>query len=561
MADDMDGAFATLAAATLDGLLERQPEWATGVGDHRYDGRLTVGTAAYYEEAGRWAGDRLAELASINAGHLSPQYRVDAQILANQLARLRFMIGELREHEWNPMAANPGRAIYNLLARDFAPLPDRLRSATRRLAMLPESLAASRAVLGAMPEVHIETALTQFAGTERLLTGELTRRAAEVNGGEAGLSAVLPQALDALAEHTKWLEERLATGRREGFREPRLGAELFSRKLRLVLDTELPVEQILARAEADLARMTEELSVAAAEFLGAQGRTPGDGTDVVRAALGLLAADAPDDATILGFVRAAYTLQRDFVAAHDLVTVFDDPLEVIPMPEIDRGVAVAYCDSPGPLETAALPTFIAVSPTPDGWTQERVRSFYREYNRHMIHNIMVHEAMPGHALQLQHSRRFTGATSVRSAWRSGSFVEGWAVYAEQVMNAHGYPGEGNPAALRTQRLKGKLRTIINAIMDTRVHCLGMTEAEAMDLMTGAGYQEEGEAAGKWRRVLLTSAQLSTYYVGFLEVDGLATDLRGAHPDWPERQVHDAMLAHASPPARHLRTLLGVRPAG
>jgi uncharacterized protein (DUF885 family) len=561
MADDTDGAFASYAAATLDGLLERQPEWATGVGDHRHDDRLTVGAAGYYEEASRWAGDRLAELAAIDADRLSPQYRVDAQILANQLTRLRFMIDELREHEWNPMAANPGRAIYNLLARDFAPLPDRLRSAIRRLAMLPDSLAAARSVLGAMPEVHIETALTQFAGTERLLTGELTRRAAEVNGGEADLAAVLPQALEALAEHTRWLEERLASGSREGFREPRLGTELFSRKLRLVLDTELPVEQILACAEADLARMTEELAVAAAELMGAQGSTALDEAGLIRAALDSLSADAPDDATILGFVRAAYAVQREFVVAHDLVTVFDDPVDVIPMPEIDRGVAVAYCDSPGPLETAALPTFIAVSPTPEGWTQERVRSFYREYNRHMIHNIMVHEAMPGHALQLQHSRRFTGATPVRAAWRSGSFVEGWAVYAEQVMNAHGYPGEGNPAALRTQRLKGKLRTIINAIMDTRVHCLGMTEAEAMDLMTGAGYQEEGEAAGKWRRVLLTSTQLSTYYVGFLEVDGLATGLRREHPDWPERQLHDSMLAHASPPARHLRTLLGVRPVG
>jgi len=472
-----------------------------------------------------------------------------------------FMIDELREHEWNPMVANPGRAIYNLLARDFAPLADRLRCAARRLAMLPESLAAARAVLGAMPEIHIETALTQFAGTERLLTGELTRRAAEVEGAEVELSAVLPQALEALAEHARWLEERLADGRRDGFRDPRLDADLFARKLRLVLDTELPVEQILARAEADLARMTEELTVAAAELIGSEGGPARDNADVVRAALDSLAADAPDDTTILGFVRAAYGAQRDFVTAHDLVTVFDDPLEVIPMPEIDRGVAVAYCDSPGPLETAALPTFIAVSPTPEGWTQERVRSFYREYNRHMVHNIMVHEAMPGHALQLQHSRRFTGGTQVRAAWRSGSFVEGWAVYAEQVMNAHGYPGEGNPAALRTQRLKGKLRTIINAIMDTRVHCLGMTEAEAMALMTGAGYQEDGEAAGKWRRVLLTSTQLSTYYVGFLEVDGLAADLRRDHPGWPERRVHDAMLAHASPPARHLRTLLDARAPG
>jgi len=561
MADDADSEFTGYAAATLDGLLERQPEWATGVGDHRHDDRLTVGTAAHYAETSRWAGARLAGLAGIDARRLSPQYRADAQILANQLERLRFMIDELREHEWNPMAANPGRAIYYLLARDFAPLADRLRCAVRRLAALPESLAAARTVLGPMPEVHIETALIQFAGTERLLTGELPRLAKGDPEAERELSGAVPPALEAIAEHTRWLGERLAAGHPDGFRDPRLGGELYSRKLRLTLDTELPAGEILARAEADLAAVGEELAEASAELTGMAPGGPGGGPapgDVVRAALGSLAADAPDDTTILRFVRAAFGAQRDFVAAHGLVTVFDDPLEVIEMPEIDRGVAIAYCDPPGPLETAPLPTFIAVSPTPAGWTHDRIRSFYREYNRHMVQNLMIHEAMPGHALQLQHSRRFTGATPVRAAWRSGSFVEGWAVYAEQVMGAHDYPGEGNPVAVRTQRLKAKLRAIINAIMDARVHCHGMTEAAAMGLMTGAGYQEEGEAAGKWRRVLLTSAQLSTYYVGFVEVSGLAGDLRRAHPGWSERQLHDAMLAHGSPPVRHLRTLLGAR---
>jgi uncharacterized protein (DUF885 family) len=555
MADDADSAFTSYATATLDGLLERQPEWATGVGDHRHDDRLTVGTAAHYEQTSRWAGERLAGLAGIDTGRLSPQYRVDAQILANQLTRLRFVLDELREQEWNPMVANPGRAIYNLLARDFAPLADRVRSAAGRLAALPESLAAARSVLGPMPKIHIETALTQFAGTERLLTGELRRAASGAPGAGRDLDQVLPGALQAIAEHTRWLEERLARGRRDGFRDPRLGADLFSRKLALVLDTELPAEQIVARAEADLAQVSEELAAAAAEYNGA---APG-GAGTVRAALDAIAADAPDDATILGFVRAAFTAQRAFVAARDLVTVFDDPLDVIAMPEIDRGVAVAYCDSPGPLETAALATFIAVSPTPEDWAPDRVRSFYREYNRYMVHNLMVHEAMPGHALQIQHSNRFAGGTKVRAAWRSGSFVEGWAVYTEQVMGTHGYAGEGNPAALRTQRLKSKLRTIINAIMDARVHCDGMTQEQAMALMTGPGYQEEGEAAGKWRRVLLTSAQLSTYFVGFTEVSGLAAGLRRAHSGWPERQLHDAMLAHGSPPARHLRTLLDVQP--
>jgi uncharacterized protein (DUF885 family) len=557
MTDHADTEFTAYARATLDGLLERQPEWATVVGDHRYDDRLTVGTAAHYAETSRWAGQRLTGLASIDAGQLSPEHRVDARILENELARLQFMVDELREYEWNPMAANPGRAIYLLVARDFAPAEERLRSAAARLAALPEALAAARTVLGPMSKIHIETALIQFAGTERLITGELRRLAKEVTGAERELSALVANALDAVGEHTRWLGERLAGD--EGFRDPRLGAELFSRKLRLVLDTELPADEILARAETDLDLVNEELAAAAGELTGMAAHGAADGTTdltaVVRAALDSLAADAPDDATILGFVRDAFAAQREFVAAHELVTLFDDPLQVIEMPEIDRGVAIAYCDPPGPLETRLLPTFIAVSPAPADWTQDRVRSFYREYNRHMVHNLMIHEAMPGHALQLQHSRRFTGATPVRAAWRSGSFVEGWAVYAEQIMGAHDYPGEGNPAAVRTQRLKAKLRAIINAIMDARVHCHGMTEDEAMALMTGTGHQEEGEAAGKWRRVLLTSAQLSTYYVGFIEVSDLAADLRLAHPGWPERALHDAMLAHGSPPARHLRTLL------
>src|SRR5215469_8257765 len=252
MADDADGAFSRYATATLEGLLERQPEWATGVGEHRHDDRLTVGTAAHYEQTSRWAGERLAGLAGIDTGRLSPQHRVDAQILANQLTRLRFMIDELREHEWNPMVANPGRAIYNLLARDFAPLADRLGSAARRLAVLPESLAAARSVLGPMPEIHIETALTQFAGTEGLLTGELRQAGADVPEAGRELDEVLPGALEAIAEHARWLGERLADGRRDGFRDPRLGADLFSRKLTLVLDTKLPVEQIVARGRGKL---------------------------------------------------------------------------------------------------------------------------------------------------------------------------------------------------------------------------------------------------------------------------------------------------------------------
>src|SRR5215471_12415026 len=121
MTDDADVAFVAEARATLDGLLEQRPELATELGEHHYDGELTVGTAAHYEHVSRWASQRLAALATIDAARLCEQNRVDAQILANHLTRIRFSVEELREYEWNPMKANPGRGLYLLLARDYAP--------------------------------------------------------------------------------------------------------------------------------------------------------------------------------------------------------------------------------------------------------------------------------------------------------------------------------------------------------------------------------------------------------------------------------------------------------
>jgi len=362
---------------------------------------------------------------------------------------------------------------------------------------------------------------------------------------------VRPAALDALAEHRDWLSARLEahkgagddqTAGGDGFADPRIGDALFARKLALTLSASADAGAVLARAEADLDRVTQEIT----ELASRLGGTP-------REVLDRLGAAAPDGANILTFCAQALAAQTAFVRDHDLVTLYDDPVELVDMPEIDRGVAVAYCDPPGPLEPVPGATFIAVSPTPKDWTAERVASFYREYNRHMVHNLMVHEAMPGHYLQLQHSRRFHGATLLRAALSSGSFVEGWAVYAEELMAAHEYPGEGDPTAVRMQQLKMQLRMIINAILDARVHAHGMTEAEAMALMTGPGFQEEGEAAGKWRRAQLTSAQLSTYYVGYTEVADLASDLRMRGRS--ERAAHDAMLGHGSPPVNLLRDLL------
>jgi uncharacterized protein (DUF885 family) len=545
---EADAEFTGLAREYLDDRAERHPESATDLGDHRFDGRLADPSAQALEAERRALEGWDRRLAAIDRGALSAEHQVDAAMMANGVARRVFEIDELREHTWNPLFANPGRAIYQLLARDFAPLPERLEAVAARLGQIPAVLAEARRQLGQMPRVHLETAVGQFDGTIAMI-GKDVDAAVEAAPQCAGpLARVRPAALEALAEHRGWLCAQLDSP--DGFADPRIGPERFTRKLSLTLNAAADAEAILARAQADLDQVTGQIAELAAQMAGTTG------PDVVREVLGRLAQDGPDDASILEFCRAALVAQTAFVTERRLVTVYDDPVELIVMPEIDRGVAVAYCDSPGPLEQAPLATFIAVSPAPADWTAERVASFYREYNRHLVHNLMVHEAMPGHYLQLQHSRRFAGSdTAIRAALRSGSFTEGWAAYTERIMAEQEYPGDGDPRAVRMQQLKMQLRTIINAILDARIHAHGMTEAEAMALMTGRGYQEESEAAGKWRRAQLTSAQLSTYYVGYSEISDLAADLRAADPGQSDQQLHDRMLAHGSPPARLLRTLV------
>jgi len=553
-----DAEFARLAREYLDDRAERHPDAATGLGDHRFDARLPDPSAQALAAERRALDGWAARLAALDLAALSAEHQVDAAMMADGIARRMFELDDLREHTWNPLLANPGKAIYQLLARDFAPLPDRLGSVAGRLAAIPAVLAEARRQLGRMPRVHLETAIGQFDGAIALVSDGIDA-ALEGEGATPPsadrLAQVRPAALEALTGHRAWLSAKLAEADSNGgFADPRIGPELFARKLSLTLSAAADADAILARAEADLDRVSEQITELAAHITGQIAGAAGPG--VVPQVLGRLAEDVPDDATILEFCRAALAAQTAFVADRRLITVYDDPIELIAMPEIDRGVAVAYCDSPGPLEPAPQPTFIAVSPTPADWPAERVASFYREYNRHMVHDLMVHEAMPGHYLQLQHSRRFTGSdTAIRAALRSGSFTEGWAVYAERVMAEQGYPGEGDPRAVRMQQLKMQLRMTINAILDARIHAHGMTEAEAMALMADRGHQEEGEAAGKWRRAQLTSAQLSTYYVGYSEISDLAADLRAAGPGQTDQQLHDRMLAHGSPPVRLLRTLI------
>ncbi|MBO3738185.1 DUF885 domain-containing protein [Actinoplanes flavus] len=535
--------FVPLAERIVDALLESDPATASYAGDHRFDDRLPDHSDAAVSGRVAMLRDAGDALSGVDPDGLDPEDQVDHAILTAQVERALFELTEIREHEWNPLEHNPGPLLHGLIARPFAPLGERLTSLAGRLGAIPDALATARAVLRDVPRVHAETAVGQFAGTAGLIRAEIPALLAREPGLRSTVEPVAEAALAALGEFDGWLRARLEGG--DPGRDPRLGRRLWEARLWHTLDTELSAAEVLARARENLDRVGEALREASAELAG------GPATDeTVRRALGSIAERHPDNTTIVGLAKVTMGEATEFVRAHDIVSLVDDPCVIEEMPEFARGVAVAYCDPPGPLETADVPTFYCIAPAPADWPAERIASFYREYNDEMLRNLTVHEAMPGHFLQIAHSRRFRAATRVRSLGWSGPFVEGWAVYAEELMTGLGFGG----LPVRLQQLKMQLRMSLNAIVDQLTHCEGLPESEAMELMTGRGFQEEGEAAGKWRRALLTSTQLSTYFVGYTEVAAIAAARPfGATP----KAWHDAMLAHGSPPPRHLRALLGV----
>ncbi|MDC3001185.1 DUF885 domain-containing protein [Actinomycetota bacterium] len=548
--NDATAQFRRLAEDSIDAALEADPVGATWLGDHRFDDRLPDYSPEAQASRSRQIDDQLTAIDAIDDVELDVVDLVDLEILRSRLQREAFEIDELASAQWNPMEWNPGTALHLLLSRDFAPWPERLASMQSRLSAIPEFLDTARRSLDSMPHIHVETAIGQLTGTRAVVTDAIGEQCA-VN--ETDLPAGVDAAVAAIDEHIAWLNEQLPVSTRS----PRLNQRIYAGVLWHSLDDATSANHLMREAEAHLDEVTGRMREAAAEYLDESVHAD----RVVRRALERVAAEAVvTDSTVLPLVREALEHATDFVRDRELVSIPQQDTEVIEMPEIHRGVAVAYCDAPGPLEEASVPTYVAVSPTPESWDQERVASFYREYNAMLLHDLTIHEAMPGHVLQLAHAARAQTPTRVRRFGFSGVFVEGWAVYAEELLLDNGYAPEDSPQsalAIRLQQLKMQARMAINTILDIRVHSMEMSEDEALRLMTFRGFQEEGEAIGKWRRALLTAGQLPTYFVGYQAVRSIANDLRVVHPDWSDRQVHDLMLSHGSPAPRHLRTLIGI----
>ncbi len=555
---DAGAAFDALAREFLETTLRQHPEEATHLGDHRFDGQWTDPSSEARQWREAWLRSTRARLEQIPLDQLDPEQRVDAAMLAHHIDAELFAIDGLRPWENRPLRVvqQIGGGLDDLVTRDFAPREQRLDSLRRRLAAVPPLIDQACRDLQTPPRIHTETAIDQNRALIAYVDGPLRASFGDDPERRAALDAAADVAAAALRRFQDFLVDDLLPRSTEEFR---LGPELFEDQLAASLDSALTADEVVAEAWALLDRTTVEMGELAAEVhaeLWPGEPIPDHHDDDARAALirkvlDRMAADHADDDTVVAEAQATLEEATAFVVAQGFVTLPDGEVHVIEMPEFKRGVAIAYCDAPGPLEEVR-DTFYAIAPPPRDWPAERRESFYREYNRTMLHELTIHEAMPGHYLQLTHAASFD--SPVRAVLGSGTFIEGWALYTEWLMQQHGYGG----APLGLQRLKMVLRLCINAILDHEVHAGSMTHDEAIALMTERGFQEVGEAEGKWVRAQLTAGQLSTYLVGLLEMMRLRRDAEAAAGDsFDERAYHDEILRHGSPTPRHLRALLGL----
>ena len=535
------------------------PVHATEAGNHEHDGRWPDLTDAGSAERLAWLADARSRLEAADA--TTRDEEIDRRVLLTQIDALRFDEEDLDELSWSPISYSYllGAGLFGLLSREFAPLADRLARAAGRMEGIPAALNAARANLTsgrdrAVSGFHVEKAIKTMPGVADLCHTAV-EMASELDADlQQRVSAAAMPAIAAIESFTAWLGDDLQSSADGDFR---LGRDLYERKFHHALKATVTPKELEARAaeaydevRAEMLRLARELWPV---WIGDE-PMPDDGDALTRRVLDAIAVDHPNADELLEFCRAENERIEAFIRERDLIRLADDPLKIIWTPPFLRAFGGAMLIPPGPLDRG-LDSFFAITPPPDDWTEEQVESFMREYNARQLRLVTIHEAVPGHYLQLAWSNRCDSLP--RAVFGSGVFAEGWAVYVTQVMVDAGY-GADDPA-LRLTHWKYFLRAVTNTLMDIRIHTGTMTEDEAMAMMVEGGFQERSEATEKWARARLSSTQLCEYYLGSVEMAELEHESRrraeAEGRDFAWRPFLESVISHGTPPMPVIRDIL------
>jgi uncharacterized protein (DUF885 family) len=543
--------YSALWAEFLNEYLRREPVEATELGAHEHDGEWPDLTSAGREDTLRFYARIRERLQAIPPAELRADERLDAEVLSRRLDWMTFEEVELRREETDPLlyASVLAAGLDAFVTREYAPPSVRAASLARRLAGIPAFVRVAMTRLGRPARISTETASRQVKGLLGLVDGGFPELLALAPEKRTDVLTAAVAASRSLHELEAFLQNELLPRSDGSFR---VGKERFAKILHLTLDPDVDPEELVLRARKTLAEAEDEMALVAKELWpelmgkapSPDASTPKGKKALIRRVLDKLAEDHPTNATIVSDAAKVLAEETDFVRSHDLVSLPSQPCRVMELPEYRRGVAIAYCDWAGPLETHGE-THVSISPVPADWTAARAASFYREYDASMLADLLVHEAMPGHYLQGAHAAELHSAA--RAVFTNDAFVEGWAVYAEWLMANYGFGGP----RVRLQRLKMLARVAANTLLDHEIHAGTMEEKAALDLMENEAYQEEGEAVGKWTRARVSHGQLSQYLYGFTELFKLRSDA-SRRPGFSERAFHDEILSFGAPSVHELR---------
>jgi uncharacterized protein (DUF885 family) len=545
----------------LDEQFRQRPVEATRLGNHRFDHLLD--DVSRPARDGWMAHDRktLEELPKqVDYSKLTRRSQIDFDMFRHELLQSLWLAENMRPFERDARVYNDriSDSTFLLLTQSTLPKETNVANCIARMAQIPQVIVAAKESLRNPPRPVLETAIRQNRGAIAYYEKDIFQLAGETRQLEALKSAAAGVAA-LLKEYQVFLEKEVLP---RSSPEWRLGKEKFARKLELELDAGLTADQVLADAETEFVRVESEMYVIARQLWSRyHPRLPLPPNDsegrrsTIQKVLEALGDEHGKPEDLVADARSTVDRIKAFIRDHDILRLPDpDRCQVIEMPEFQRGNSVAYLNSAPPLDPEAASLY-AISPPPADWDAQRVQSLLEEYNRHMLQILTIHEAYPGHYVQLEYSNRTRSL--IRRVLQSGVFIEGWAVYTEQTMLDQGY-GQGD-LALRLSQLKFYLRAVANAILDHKMHCTAMTDQEALDFLTKNVFQSDGEARLKIIRAKQSSVQLSTYFVGRMAHYRLRQQVQRELGDkFDLGRFHEAVLDHGSVPVKFLPELVRAR---
>jgi len=555
-----DDKLAAFFKAYLEAQMKAAPVEASRLGDHRYDDRIEdlspKARAAYWDKQ----KSALAGLARLDFKSLSRDSQIDFEILCDTLKRNIWLEENTRPYETDPRTWGGyiSDSVYLILTQSTEEKSKRVRAAAARIEAIPKVIADAKLGIKNPPKVFTETAIKQNKGAINFYKKTLF----EISGETPTVSVMAGPAKNAVAaleDYQVFLEKTVLP---RSVDQWRIGRKLFDEKLAMELDAGVTADEVLKDALAEADRVRGEMYVIARQLWTKEfpktPQPPDDAAGRQRCIQEVMASLGKDHGAVTTLVPDAQKTAAEikvFLKANDILRLPDpDRCAIVEMPEFQRGFSTAYLNPAPPLDPKAESQY-AVSPPPKEWDDRRVQSYLQEYNRSMMKLLTIHEAYPGHYVQLEYSNRHPSL--VRRVLQSGIFAEGWAVYTEQMMLDQGF-GNGD-LGLRLHQLKWYLRAVVNAILDHKMHCDDVTDAEALKLLTEGAFQTEGEAVGKIQRAKLSSCQLSTYFVGRMAFYKLRQSVsREMGKDFDLGRYHEAVLSHGTLPVKYLPEVVRTR---